>query len=283
MGVFGRTAMNKKFYLKLGTGFLFIILICGSVVLADYVFFEGKLLKQEEESLKKLKNKLKKAKKENEKVKKENKSLKDALKSLETDLKDSLKLIKSLEQKAQGAKDAMRLQKELEQSLEANRRLKETLNTPEHKFLAHMEDAIHGEFPGIEMLDGKFIFKDDIFFASASTVLTKNAKKILDDVAGTINKVAETISSEANWVIKVMGHTDQQNLKYKRPFSSNWILASSRAVTIVQYLISKGVDPSRIYAAGFSAHKRTGAKTSKEDLKKTRRAVISFDRRVGFA
>ena len=35
------------------------------------------------------------------------------------------------------------------------------------------------------------------------------------------------------------------------PFKSNWELSAARAVAVVQYLVSKGVEPDRLAAAGF--------------------------------
>ena len=56
-----------------------------------------------------------------------------------------------------------------------------------------------------------------------------------------------------------MGHADHQRLKYKNPFLQ-LDFSRIRAVNIVRYLISKGVDPSRIYAASFAAHRAASKK-----------------------
>ena len=268
--------MNKDFFFNLAAGFLFVVLVCGSVVLADYVFFEGELLKKTEASNASLKVQLRNATKSNEQMKLQ-------IMGANVEMEAMMQKMMLLEQKAAQAGMTNVLKKDLELMLAENKVLKNALKTPEHAFMAHLDEAIHNEYPDIHVVDGKFIFKDDVFFPSASATLTDKSRKALDRVAQIITELGGKISPEANWVIKVMGHADQQRLKYKKPFSSNWILASSRAVNIVRHLISKGVDANRIYAAGFAAHRARDAKTDAKSLNRTRRAVLSFDRRVGDA
>ncbi len=133
--------------------------------------------------------------------------------------------------------------------------------------------------PDIMMEDGKFIFKDEVFFQSASTVLTKSAKEKLDKIANTIKQVAAELPDDTPWIIKVEGHADQRKLKRKKPYSSNWILSSARAISIVQYFISKGISADHLYAAGFSHHQPDETGNSPKTWKENRKSVIAFDRK----
>jgi len=266
--------MKKDFFFNIGAGFLFVVLICGTIVLADYVFFEGQILKKTENSNLSLQEQLGAAQAANQ-------ELQLQLKGANVELDTAMQNLKILQKNASDVTTV--LKKELDVEAAENESIKTAINTPEHIFLTHLEESINGAYPGVELVEGKFIFKDNVMFGSASAFLTQKAKTTLDQMAITIKELEEKISSDANWVIKVMGHTDAQKLKSKRPFSSNWILASSRAVTIVQYLISKGVNPNRIYAAGFSPQALSKKAAANEEQKPVRHAVISFDRRVGDA
>lgn len=254
--------MDKDFFFNLAAGFVFIVLVCGSIILADYVFFEGQLLKKSQLTNKNLEGQLNEVKKQNQ--------------QLQTELKMASNEMNSLVQKIQTEEAPQ----EMEALIKENTLLKQA---PEYIFVKHLEAAIQDTAPGIQVLEGKFIFQDDIFFQTASSVLSKKAKKALDQVAETIKKVSGKLSPDVNWVIKVMGHADSRRLRRSKPFSSNWILASSRAVKIVQYLISRGVDPSRLYAAGSGVSLAKSKKLKGHDLDRQRRAVLSFDRRVGEA
>ncbi len=263
--------MNKDFFFNIATGFLFVILICGSIVLADYVFFEGELLKQTERSNTSLEIQLRE-------MRSENKQLQSQLKNASLELESAVQNLVVLQRSAGPAMGMSG-----EQIARGPMGMTAEMYAPDQAFLTNLHDAIGDAYPGIELVEGKFIFKDDIFFASASAMLSSKAKNALNQIAITIKTLEQKISPDANWVIKVMGHTDSKKLKSRKPFSSNWILASARAVTIVQYLIGRGVDPSRLYAAGFSAHQAHQTKNVDGTVKAVRHAVISFDRRVGDA
>lgn len=136
-----------------------------------------------------------------------------------------------------------------------------------------------GDNPDIMLQDGKFFFKDEVFFHSASTILTKSAKEKLDKIAATIKQVAAELPEDTPWIIKVEGHADQRKLKRKKPYSSNWILSSARAISIVQYFISKGIDPDHLYAAGFSHHQPDEKGNNPKAWRENRRSIIAFDRK----
>jgi chemotaxis protein MotB len=261
--------MNKDFFFNILAGFLFIVLVCGSIVLADYVFFEGELLKKTEIANSTLNAQLKD-------MQNENRQLQLQLKGTALELEATMQNLAVLQRNAASGMGMMPPQNMQMGALAE-------LHAPDRVFLDHLHEAIGDAYPGIELIEGKFIFKDDVFFASASAMLSAKAKVTLNQIAITIKTLEQKISPDANWVIKVMGHTDSRRLKSRKPFSSNWILASARAVTIVQYLISRGVDPSRLYAAGFSAHQAHHGKNVDGTVKAVRHAVLSFDRRVGDA
>ena len=51
-------------------------------------------------------------------------------------------------------------------------------------------------------------------------------------------------------MLRVDGHTDVRPIASAQ-FPSNWELSAARAISVVQYLISRGVSPQRLVAAGF--------------------------------
>ena len=55
--------------------------------------------------------------------------------------------------------------------------------------------------------------------------------------------------------IIVEGHTDNvvPKGKVQKKFPSNWELSTARASTVVNFLISKGVNPSRLSARGYAS------------------------------
>ena len=58
------------------------------------------------------------------------------------------------------------------------------------------------------------------------------------------------IPPDIAWVLRVDGHTDVRPIASAQ-FPSNWELSSARAIAVVQYLMSRGISPQRLVAAGF--------------------------------
>jgi outer membrane protein OmpA-like peptidoglycan-associated protein len=78
----------------------------------------------------------------------------------------------------------------------------------------------------------------NIFFATASAKLLPKSFKSL-------NEVAKILSTDNTLKLDIDGHTDSQG-KPER----NQILSDNRANAVKTYLISKGIDESRLLAAG---------------------------------
>ena len=103
----------------------------------------------------------------------------------------------------------------------------------------------------------------DVLFASGSNSLRSDAKTTLDQVARVI---------QANYggnEIRVEGYTDTDKLvKTKDKWGSNEMLSAARALAVEDYLVSKGIDNDRVYAAAF------GPSNPKATKKESRRVEI---------
>jgi chemotaxis protein MotB len=109
---------------------------------------------------------------------------------------------------------------------------------------------ILGNRPDIRVVGDRFVFQSELFFDSGSAVLRREGRIELDQLAAALPDLDTRIPSEINWVLRVDGHTDTQPTAVSQ-FKSNWDLSAARAISVVQYLISKGVSPKRLVAAGF--------------------------------
>ncbi len=62
-------------------------------------------------------------------------------------------------------------------------------------------------------------------------------------------------------------------------FPSNWELSSARATSVVKYLISRGVPPKRLVAAGYGEFQPLEDGTSDEVLRRNRRIELKLTNR----
>src|SRR5579884_417605 len=110
---------------------------------------------------------------------------------------------------------------------------------------------ILGTRPDIRVVGDRFVFQSELFFDSGSATLRPEGAAELDKVASALLDLEKQIPSAINWVLRIDGHTDTRPLSATSPFKSNWELSAGRAISVVRYLIGKGVSPQRLVAAGF--------------------------------
>jgi len=93
----------------------------------------------------------------------------------------------------------------------------------------------------------------DVLFSSGKVELKSTAKKTLDQIAQVLN------SSYSGMTIRIEGHTDADPIR-KSPWKTNDRLSAERALAVKDYLKSRGVDPKRMYIAGFGPNRLMGTK-----------------------
>src|SRR6476620_1578341 len=106
---------------------------------------------------------------------------------------------------------------------------------------------ILGNRPDVRVVGDRFVFQSEVFFDSGAAVVRREGRSELDQLATALLDLDTKIPSELNWVLRVDGHTDTRPIAAS-PFKSNWELSAARAISVVQYLVSKGVSPRRLVA-----------------------------------
>ncbi len=105
--------------------------------------------------------------------------------------------------------------------------------------------------PGFEVVGDRFVLPASVLFSTGSDEIGGDARGELDKLAGAIVELEGQIPTEINWVIRVDGHTDIRPVQTTARFQSNWELSAARAIAVVRYLISHGISPQHLVAAGF--------------------------------
>ncbi len=127
-----------------------------------------------------------------------------------------------------------------------------------------------GNRKDIRIEGDRFVFQSEVLFPSGSAELNPEAKPQLDAIAQAIKEISKKIPPDINWVLRVDGHTDKRPINSPQ-FPSNWELSSARATSVVRYLISQGVPPNRLVAAGFGEFQPIDPGDSEEALRRNRR------------
>ncbi len=138
---------------------------------------------------------------------------------------------------------------------------------------------ILGNRPDIRVVGDRFVFQSELFFDSGTASLRPEGTAELDKVASAVLDLQKQIPSEINWVLRVDGHTDTRPLNASSQFKTNWDLSAARAISVVQYLISKGVPPQRLVAAGFGEFQPIDPGTTDEAYSHNRRIELKLTER----
>jgi chemotaxis protein MotB len=138
---------------------------------------------------------------------------------------------------------------------------------------------ILGNRPDIHVVGDRFVFQSELFFDSGTASLRPEGKAELDQVASAVLDLEKQIPQDIKWVLRVDGHTDARPISAASSFKSNWELSAARAISVVQYLISKGVSPQRLVAAGFGEFQPIDPGTTDEAFSRNRRIELKLTER----
>jgi chemotaxis protein MotB len=137
---------------------------------------------------------------------------------------------------------------------------------------------ILGNRPDIRVVGDRFVFQSEIFFDTGQAVLRPEGKEELDKLGDALLDLEKQIPSEIAWVLRVDGHTDVRPISSSQ-FPSNWSLSAARAISVVQFLISKGVSPQHLVAAGFGEFQPLDPGQNEEAYRRNRRIELKLTER----
>ena len=132
--------------------------------------------------------------------------------------------------------------------------------------------------PEIRVVGDRFVFQSELFFDVGAAALRPEGRVELDKVAGALLDLDKQIPQELPWVLRVDGHTDVRPIASAQ-FPSNWELSSARAISVVQYLITKGVSPQRLVAAGFGEFQPIDPEPTEAAFSRNRRIELKLTER----
>jgi len=138
--------------------------------------------------------------------------------------------------------------------------------------------TILGNRQDIRVVGDRFVFQSEVLFDTGSAAIRPEGKVELDKLAGALGELEKQIPPEIAWVLRIDGHTDMRPISSPQ-FPSNWELSSARAISVVQYLISRGISPQRLVAAGFGEFQPLDAGTSEEAYRRNRRIELKLTER----
>jgi chemotaxis protein MotB len=144
-------------------------------------------------------------------------------------------------------------------------------------FFGKLRDVL-GTRPDFQIVGDRFVFPTDVFFDTGSAELKTEATPQLDKLADALKQLDTQIPPDIAWVLRIDGHTDVRPM-VSVEFPSNWELSSARAISVVRYLIEKGIPASRLVAAGFGEFQPLDSGNTEDSYRKNRRIELKLTER----
>jgi chemotaxis protein MotB len=121
----------------------------------------------------------------------------------------------------------------------------------------------------VELLEKGLVitFVAEVLFDSGKADLRADSLVKLEKVSGVIQTVVPDLN------IGVEGHTDNLPIKFSS-WKSNWELASARALSVLHFLVGKGVASDKLAAISYGEFHPVASNDIKEGRQKNRRVEI---------
>lgn len=145
------------------------------------------------------------------------------------------------------------------------------------EFFGRLREIL-GNRPDIRVVGDRFVFQSEVLFDAGSAGLRPEAFPELDKLAGALRELEKNIPADLAWILRIDGHTDVRPIATAQ-FPSNWELSSARATSVVQYMISKGISPQHLVAAGFGEFQPLDTGTTDEAYRRNRRIELKLTER----
>jgi chemotaxis protein MotB len=137
---------------------------------------------------------------------------------------------------------------------------------------------ILGNRPDIKEVGDRFVLQSEVLFDSGQAVLRPEGRAEIEKIATALADLEQQIPGDIAWVLRVDGHTDIRPI-VSAQFPSNWALSSARAISVVQYLIAKGISPQHLVAAGFGEFQPLDTDKTEEAYRRNRRIELKLTER----
>lgn len=145
------------------------------------------------------------------------------------------------------------------------------------EFFGRLREIL-GNRPEIRVVGDRFVLQSEVFFDRGSAALRPEARPEIDKIASALLDLETKIPADIAWVLRIDGHTDTRRIATPQ-FPSNWELSSARAISVVQYLIGRGVKPERLVAAGFGEFQPIDPGATEEAFSRNRRIELKLTER----
>ena len=235
----------------------------------------SKSLDQKTQSLKQAATDLSAEQKQSEQARLEIDRLTAAMQSLRSELTRLRTLLSEKQEQSKKDKIAIaNLGKELNAAL-ANK--VQELQRFRSEFFGRLRTILEGR-SDVKVVGDRFVFQSEVLFAPGQASINPEGQAQLGQIADAIMQIIADIPSDIPWILQVEGHTD--DIPVSGVYTDNWDLSTERALSVVRFMVDRGVPSERLAATGYGEFQPITSGKSDADRQKNRRIELKLTQSV---
>ena len=145
------------------------------------------------------------------------------------------------------------------------------------EFFGRLREVL-GDRPDIQIVGDRFIFQSEVLFESGSAEIGAEGEPQLAQLARTLINISARIPADINWILRIDGHTDRVPIRNDQ-FRSNWELSTSRAISVVKFLVHQGIPANKLAATGFGEFQPIDDRIDEIAFRRNRRIELKLTER----
>ena len=235
----------------------------------------SKSLDQKTQSLKQAATDLLAEQKQSEQARFEIDRLTAAMQSLRSELTRLRTLLSEKQEQSKKDKIAIaNLGKELNAAL-ANK--VQELQRFRSEFFGRLRTILEGR-SDVKVVGDRFVFQSEVLFAPGQASINPEGPAQLGQIADAIMQIIADIPSDIPWILQVEGHTD--DIPVSGVYTDNWDLSTERALSVVRFMVDRGVPSKRLAATGYGEFQPITSGKTDADRQKNRRIELKLTQTV---
>ena len=228
-------------------------------------------LDQKTQSLKQAATDLSAQQKKSEQARLEIDRLTAAMQSLRSELTRLRTLLSEKQKQSKKDKIAIaNLGKELNAAL-ANK--VQELQRFRSEFFGRLRTILEGR-SDVKVVGDRFVFQSEVLFAPGQASINPEGQAQLGQIADAIMQIIADIPSDIPWILQVEGHTD--DIPVSGVYTDNWDLSTERALSVVRFMVDRGVPSERVAATGYGEFQPITSGKTDADRQKNRRIELKL-------
>lgn len=145
------------------------------------------------------------------------------------------------------------------------------------EFFGRLRTILEGR-SDVKIVGDRFVFQSEVLFAPGQASINPDGQAQLGQIADAIMQIIEDIPSDIPWILQVEGHTD--DIPVSGIYADNWDLSTERALSVVRFMVKKGVSSQRLAATGYGEFQPIATGNTDADRQKNRRIELKLTQTV---